>query len=541
MNPKDFYLKVFSLVMSRPDWASYVGDKAPQAQAEIVANNIFSRFFEPVGSGRLWTGDTAPGKPINTLGNSADLASSYRLRKRYQALDLTPDMAVSLYYRMGDRGIGQEVHGPIVFEVPVNIVKALPDGPGIEYMKSEAKKYAMAMTPDEVSDRSFVYMINWLCHAGIENANANGDYFEGDDLIDAVYGAQFSPEHPAVLDVNHQMLPAAGITIDARYGFDDAANAFGIQVLSTIFAWGPYERMAKDIVQSANDGTMKMSMMCVPEYVSCSECGAIANDPDRYCVHLQNRGQYPGVKRGLRHPVFYANSLIFKPYQPADQMARPTWLGMENKPTVQATVTVGDISGGEEMTLEQALAEIEKLKADLKEANDKLAAATAGKESAEAKVKEAQEALAQVKESDATELKSVTDTLAKAQEDLKLANDALTKANSDLKAASDELSVYKKNETEAKVSARVAEAKSLFEATDAEVVQLKAKAESSTDEEWGQFVTFLKKAAGASVGDVHVEATEATRGVGAQRATPRPQSKLPNISKVLSEQYGGSK
>lgn len=193
------------------------------------------------------------------------------------------------------------------------------------------------------------------------------------------------------------------------------------------------------------------------------------------------------------------------------------------------------------MTLEQALAEIEKLKADLKEANDKLAAATAGKESAEAKVKEAQEALAQVKESDATELKSVTDTLAKAQEDLKLANDALTKANSDLKAASDELSVYKKNETEAKVSARVAEAKSLFEATDAEVVQLKAKAESSTDEEWGQFVTFLKKAAGASVGDVHVEATEATRGVGAQRATPRPQSKLPNISKVLSEQYGGSK
>lgn len=357
---------------------------------------------------------------------------------------------------------------------------------------------------DNVDKRDYLYLINFLAHADVPNKNK--DLFLLEDLRGVIREGQFSSERPAIIDINHTISPAIGVTVYAQMAFDDEIQKESLLVYSVLFAWGPYKEIASYVLENIKNNDLKFSMMCLPEYVECSMCGKIARDFEDYCEHLQNRGNYNDVSRILRHPTFYSNSVIVPAEHAADIFARPLVLAGLIKPEQMKKIFY---KGGDDMDPEKLKLQIE----ELTKANEVL------KQENEGLKKDNENLNSQI-----ASLRSEYETLKSENEQTKASLEAVTQEKEALQQENEK---FKADQKEIATKVRLLEVSDIIkEFSDDEKKIVQVEAETKTDEQWNDYVKVLKKL--TDVTDPHVSAS-----VGNLSGDIEEASVLPNLRKAL--------
>jgi len=348
----------------------------------------------------------------------------------------------------------------------------------------QIKASVPTMYIDDVENIDYVYCMNWLCHS--DQPNKNRAIFTSRGLQVAMREGQLGAWMPGILDINHNIMPAIGTTIDAWMDYDDEAQANGIMVMSVIFAWGPYQTFAHDVVSAAKEDKLKFSMMCYPEFVECSKCGRVAKMKSELCEHIESFEAM--VKHDaytlIHYPQFFANSVILEPSRPADEYARPLALAnLIDEDDIEELNSLIKSKGDEDMTLQE----------QLDAANAKIQELEASATASEKAVSDLEEANAKV-------------------ESLEQQIADLTKERDNLQIEVDKIDEEK---AKAKVAGRVEQVAKVVELEDSDKEIVQKTAERLDDEEWDAYVSTLSKYVKK---DPEVEASEklGTTGGGSE-------------------------
>lgn len=373
-----------------------------------------------------------------------------------------------------------------------------------------------ASVPDiyvkDVESRDYVYLTNWVVHAG--KPNRNRDVWVEDDLYEAIRNGQFSASRPSILDINHQMYPAMGVTFDAYTYKDEEADAVGILATSVLFAWGPYKNFASYAVELAKKGELMFSMMCDPEYVECSVCSNIFKEESQFCEHLKNKEQYD-AKRIIRHPRFYANSIIIPPNTPADIYARPLVLaGVIGEDKINDVLVEGSIEMDPEV--KKKLDELEaKVNTLSTEKEDLVKANKVAKDESDAKILALE-----------TSNKELTDKVAELNGIVEAKTNEITTISAELEKANQNI---KANQTEARLNGVAAY---LAKMDEEEKKLVRIEAETRDDNGWASYTKILEKVAGTT-GDAHVSAS--ATGLIPAATVDKKNELFPNVTSLLKK------
>lgn len=372
-----------------------------------------------------------------------------------------------------------------------------------------------ASVPDiyvkDVAARDYIYFTNWVVHAG--KPNKNRDMWLEDDIREAINAGQLNSSKPSIIDINHQVYPAMGVTIDAYVTQDEVADAPGIVATSALFAWGPYKNFATYAVELAKKGELMFSVMCDPEYAECSVCAGMFKQESQYCEHLMHKEQYNAV-RIVRHPKFYANSIIIPPNTPADVFARPLVLaGVISEDKINDVLVEGSIEMDPKVKekLDELEAKVVSLSA---EKEDLVKASKVAKDEYEAKVKELETSKTELSNKVA-ELQGVVE--AKTNE-LTTVSAELEKANQNIKA----------NETENRLNAVSA---FLVNMDEDEKKLVRVEAETRDENGWASYTKILEKVAKTTF-DPHIKAS---LGILPTAPADNKNEVFPNIANLLKK------
>lgn len=373
-----------------------------------------------------------------------------------------------------------------------------------------------ASVPDiyvkDVESRDYVYLTNWVVHAN--KPNKNNDVWLEEDLYEVVRQGQFSASKPSIIDINHQMYPAMGVTFDAYTYKDDVAEAVGILATSVIFAWGPYKNFAAYAVELAKKGELMFSMMCDPEYIECSVCAGLFKDESQVCEHLKNKEQYD-AKRIIRHPRFYANSIIIPPNTPADIYARPLVLaGVISEDKINDVLVEGSIEMDPEVKkkLDELEAKVNTLSA---EKEDLVKAGKVTKDEYDAKVLSLETSNTEL----TNKVKELEDTIEAKTNEITTISAELEKANQNIKAS----------ETEARLAGVSAY---LAKMDEDEKKLVRVEAETRDENGWASYTKILEKVASTTV-DPHVVAS--ATGLIPAASVETKNELFPNIANLLKK------
>lgn len=417
----------------------------------------------------------------------------------------TPSNMVAMYMAKNDRCEPIELLVKASLIDPANIKKPVDDN------------MVSASVPEiyvkDIESRDYVYLTNWVVHA--EKPNKNRDMWVEDDLREAIRNGQFSSSKPSIIDINHQTYPAMGVTFDGYVYEDSTAEAVGILAYSVLFAWGPYKNFAAYATELAKKGELMFSVMCDPEYAECSVCGGIFKQESQYCDHLKNKEQYSAV-RIVRHPKFYANSIIIPPNTPADVYARPLVLaGVISEDKINDVLVEGSIEMDPE--IKKKLDELEARVNSLTTEKDELVKANkTAKDTYDAKIAELETANATMSDK-IKELDSVVE--AKTTE-ISTISAQLEKANKSIKDS----------ETEARMTSVSAY---LVNMTEDEKKLVRVEAETKDEPAWTSYVKILEKVSKTPV-DPHVIAS-LNGGSIPSNPSDEKNKLFPNISSLLNK------
>lgn len=276
----------------------------------------------------------------------------------------------------------------------------------------------------------------WIAHAG--KPNRNGDAFVAEDLKAAVEGDLFAPPYFGMIDFNHDF-SSYGAWFKATYAYDPQAEAWGILAEGAIFAWRYTDLADKLLATMQRDGTIPVSMACIPETVEYAQ----TEEGMDYAV--------------LRNPIFFTSSVL--DVDPADPNARglatedPTEtpearehvLLMANFEDLAgeftwSITTAEDISDQEDsMNMEELLATIKAAVGEIAEEHREVLASLVEKAS---RLPEVEAELATVR----TENEELTARVATLEAEVETANLALDEARSrveELETANGELAAFK--------------------------------------------------------------------------------------------------
>ena len=363
----------------------------------------------------------------------------------------------------------------------------------------------------DVESRDYIYFTNWVVHAN--KPNKNRDMWVEDDLREAVSNGQFSSSKPSIIDINHQMYPAMGVSFDGYVASDSTAEATGLVATSALFAWGPYKNFAAYAVELAKKGELMFSVMCQPEYAECSVCGGLFKEEPQYCEHLKNKEQFSAV-RIVRHPKFYANSIIIPPNTPADVYARPLVLaGVISEDKINDVLVEGSIEMDPEIKkkIDELEAKVNSLTA---EKEDLVKANTTAKGEYEEKLSSLEKTNTELSE----KVKTLEGAVEAKSNEISTISAELEKANKDIKA----------NQTEARLNAVSAY---LTNMDDEEKKLVRVEAETRDEGNWNSYVKILEKVAKTTV-DTHVVAS---LGILPTNNLDEQNKLFPNVSSLLKK------